>query len=195
MDKHEVEKLVRTLHRTTAELGDGGTETEWNALYQQVRKALSLARDLEESDARRKWDEADKALSAELARLDLKELEATTFEGDGLEDGSYIIMLRYDDVVSIRRTLAGLEPKGLGLRVHDGTSYQLGDGRVVVLGQDGYLTVWANMAEYDEPAKFDPNEVAEPLDWCDILSEPYAEPHLEALKTKRAREGLSLIHI
>jgi len=187
-NKQEVEELVRRLHRAMAELGDGATDAEWSVLRQKVASALSSVRDMEESDARRKWDEADKALSAELARLDLKELEATTFEGDGLEDGSYIIMLRYDDVLSIRKTLAGLEPKGHGLRVKDGTSYQLGDGRVVVLEHDGYLTVWANMAEYDEPAKFDPYEVVEPLDWCCILSEPYAEAHLEALKAKRARE-------
>lgn len=73
---------------------------------------MSIARDLKRDDVRRRWDEADKALSAELERLDLKELEATTLEVEGsLDDGNYVIMLRHDDVVSLRKTLARLEQK------------------------------------------------------------------------------------
>ena len=72
---------------------------------------MPSARDLKRDDVRRKWDEADKALSAELARLDLTVLEATSIEDYCINDGSYMIMLRHDDVVSLRKTLAGLEQK------------------------------------------------------------------------------------
>jgi hypothetical protein len=192
-NKQEVEELVRRLHRAMAELGDGATDAEWNVLRQKVASALSSVRDMEESDARWKWDEADKALSAELARLDLTVLEATTFEGDGLEDGNYIIMLRYDDVVSVRRTLAGLEPKGHDLRVSY-PEYLLSDGRVAVVWGDGYLHVWSSMEEYKSVGhdldRTEPDEIVEPMDWGDILCEPMAmvDAHREALEAKRARE-------
>ena len=109
-NKHEVERLVRGLHRITAGLSAAASEAQWMALHVQSEKALSLARDLEEEDVRRKWEEAAQALSVELARLDLGELEATSIEDYCLTDGSYMIMLRHDDVVSLRKTLSGLSP-------------------------------------------------------------------------------------
>lgn len=192
-NKQEVERLIRTLHRITAELGDGATDAEWNVLRQKVASALSTVRDMEESDARRKWDAAIKALSAELARLDLTALDyATAFEGEGLEDGSYKIMLGYDDVVSIRRTLAGLEPKGHDLRVSY-PEYLLSDGRVAVVWGDGYLHVWSSMEEYKSVGhdldRTEPDEVVAPMDWGDILCEPQVEAHREALEAKRDEDS------
>jgi hypothetical protein len=190
MDKHEVEKLVRKLHRTTAELGDGATEAEWHALYQQVWKALSLACDLEEEDVHRKWDEATEALSAELARLDLTVLEATTLEVEGsLDDGNYVIMLRHDDVVSLRKTLAGLDPKGHGLRVRT-PEYLLSNGRVAVVWEDGCLHIWSSMEEYESASHpllhTQPDEVVEPMDWDGILCEPMIEAHREHVDAMKA---------
>ena len=43
-------------------------------------------------------------------RLGLEELESTSIEDYCINNGSYMIVLRYEDVVSIRRTLAGLTP-------------------------------------------------------------------------------------
>lgn len=107
-NKHEVERLLRGLHRITAGLSAEASEAEWRALHVQIKKALSLARGLEAEDVRRKWQEAAQALSVELARLDLGELEATSIEDYCINDGSYMVMLRYDDVLSLRKTLEGL---------------------------------------------------------------------------------------
>ena len=46
-NKHEVERLVRGLHRITAGLSAAASEAQWMALHVQIEKALSLARDVE----------------------------------------------------------------------------------------------------------------------------------------------------
>lgn len=82
------------------------------ALGRVIQGMKEVADNLAEQSVREKWDVAVKSLTDELARLDLEVLVADSIEDYCLTDGYYQIMLRYDDVVSLRKTLNGLSPGG-----------------------------------------------------------------------------------